>query len=190
MADLLTEHGLAVSGVASQRPLGAVNGTRFFNNDTGVLEIFDELHGGWHPVAGVVAEEVTFTETAGAGVYTGSVNLPAGATLIDVMISAIALWAATTSATMVVGDGTDDDGYFTGVNLKATDLLAGESLSLAIAGGKGGAYLINSHVSPRYSATARNIIGKVTTVGAAGSTGRTRMVVLYALPKVKASIKV
>jgi hypothetical protein len=110
--------------------------------------------------------------------------------LIDVIISAVALWAATTSATMVVGDATDDDGYFTGVNLKATDLLVGESLSLAIAGGKGGAYLANSHVSPRYSATARNIIGKVTTVGAAGSTGRTRMVVLYALPKVKAATKV
>ena len=190
MADLLTEHGLAVSGPSSQRPLGAVNGTRYFNNDSGVLEIFDELHGGWHPVAGVVGEEVAFTETNGAGVYTGTINLPPGATLIDVIVSAVALWAATTSATMVVGDATDDDGYFTGVNLKATDLLAGETISLAIAGGKGGAYLLNSHVSPRYSATARNIIGKVTTVGAAGTTGRTRMTVIYALPKVKAATKV
>lgn len=127
----------------------------------------------------VQAAEATFTETDGAGTYTGTIALPAGATLLDVIINGVALWMATTSATLIVGDGTDDDGYYTGVNLKATDLLAGESLSFALAGGKAGAYIANSQVSPRYSATARNIIGKVTTVGAAGNAGRTRMTVLY-----------
>jgi hypothetical protein len=82
---------------------------------------------------------------------------------------------------MIVGDGTDPDGYFTAVNLKATDLLAGESISFALAGGKAGAYIANSQVSPRYSAAARTITGSVTTVGTTATTGRTRMIVLYTL---------
>lgn len=130
---------------------------------------------------GVRAVERTFTETTGAGTYTADVALPAGATLIDIIVNAVALWDTTTSATMIVGDGTDPDGYYTAVNLKATDLLAGESISFALAGGKAGAYIANSQVSPRYSATARTITGSVTTVGAAGSAGRTRMVVIYTM---------
>lgn len=127
----------------------------------------------------VYAPEVTFTETTGAGTYTGSVVVPAGATILDVVINGVALWTATTSATMKVGDVADDDGYFTGIDLKATDLLAGESLSFDAAGGKAGAYIANSQVSPRYSASERTISGIVTTVGAAGNAGRTRMTVVY-----------
>lgn len=128
----------------------------------------------------VQAQEVTFTEN-GAGTYTGAVTLPAGATLHDIIINGVVLWAAATSAVLEVGDGTDPDGYYTNVNLKATDLLAGESLSFALAGGKAGAYIANSQVSPRYSATARTISGVVTSVGA-GTAGRTRMTVVYSVP--------
>ena len=127
----------------------------------------------------VVCVERTFVEN-GAGTYTGAVVVPAGATILDIIVNGVALWAAGTSATMIVGD-TDDDGFYTGVNLKATDLLAGESLSFSHAGGKAGAYIANSQVSPRYSASARTINGIVTSVGA-GTTGRTRMLVIYALP--------
>lgn len=126
--------------------------------------------------------EFAFTESDGAGIYTGSADLPAGATLLDIVVNGVALWAATTSATLKIGDTTDDDGYYTAVNLKATDLLAGESLSFAFAGGKAGAYIANSQVSPRYSATARTIAAVVTTVGAAGATGVTRVSVIYAKP--------
>lgn len=129
----------------------------------------------------VVASEITFAEDGVAGVYTGSVVLPAGATVIDIVVNGVVLWGAGTSATMKVGDGADDDGFYTGVNLKATDLLAGESISFALAGGKAGAYIANSQVSPRYSAAARTISGIVTTVGTTSSVGRTRMTVLYTL---------
>ena len=54
--------------------------------------------------------------------------------------------------------------------------------SFALAGGKAGAYIANSQVSPRYSASARTISGVVTTVGASGTTGRTRMTVYWSLP--------
>src|SRR5690349_18261250 len=84
----------------------------------------------------VVAEEVTFTETTGAGTYTGSVTVPAGATIVDIQIHSTALWTATTSATLKVGDAADDDGWYTGVKLKATDLLVGEVIRFASTVGK------------------------------------------------------
>lgn len=130
------------------------------------------------------AAEVTFTE-AGAGTYTGGVVVPAGATVVDIIVTAVTLWTAATSATLKVGD-TDDDGFFIGVDLKATDLLAGESLSFAQAGGKGGAYVAATHANGRYSASQRTINGIVTSVGA-GTGGRTRMTVIYSKP-VTASI--
>lgn len=123
--------------------------------------------------------EITFTETSGAGVWTGTVSLPAGATIHDIIINGVALWTSQTSATMKVGDGVDDDGYYTGIDLKATDLLAGESLSLALAGGKQGAYVANSQVSPRYNAAASSVIGVITKVGTSGTAGRTRMLVIW-----------
>lgn len=132
--------------------------------------------------------EITIAEDGAAGVYTGSVVLPAGATVLDILVNGVALWTAGTSATLKVGDAADDDGFFTGVNLKATDLLAGESLSFALAGGKAGAYIANSQVSPRYSATERTISAIVTTVGTAASTGRTRVVVLFTTAQVARTI--
>lgn len=128
----------------------------------------------------VASQEVTFTETAGAGTYTGAVAVPAGATILDIIVNGVALWDNAGAVTMKVGD-TDDDGFYTGIDLKATDLLAGESISFALAGGKAGAYIANSQVSPRYSASARTINGIITTASTGGSTGRTRMVVVYAV---------
>lgn len=130
----------------------------------------------------VVAAERTFTETAGAGVYTGTVSLPAGATLLDVIVNGVALWDNAGTAVMTVGDAGAAAGYYTGVNLKATDLLAGESLSFALAGGKAGTYIANSQVSPRYSATTRDIVGVITTASTGGTAGRTRMTVVYSAP--------
>lgn len=114
-----------------------------------------------------------------AGVYTSSITLPAGSHLSNIFVEGVALWNNGTSATLKVGDATVDDGYFTGVNLKATDLLAGESLSFDFAGGKAGSYIANSQVSPRYSATDRVISAIVTTVGTVPTTGSTRLVVLW-----------
>lgn len=150
----------------------------------------------------VRSQEVTFTETTGAGVYTGSVSLPAGATLLDVIVHNTALWTAATSATMKVGDATDDDGFFAGIDLKATDLLAAESINFTHPGGKQGADIdaidvggeggaaasANVHVRRRYLAAARVVSGIVTTVGTTGNAGRTRMTVVYALPSVAADI--
>jgi hypothetical protein len=135
-------------------------------------------------LAEVHAQEITFTETGGALTYTGSVTIPAGSTILDIIVNGVALWDNSGAVTMKVGDVADDDGYFTAVNLKATDLLAGESISFESAGGKAGAYIANSQVSPRYSASQRVISGIITTASTGGSAGRTRMTVIWVEPAV------
>ena len=142
----------------------------------------NKLDGIAAPAGLVVAEEVLYTEN-GAGTYAGSVTVPAGATILDIKVRSTVLWAAATSAAMEVGDVTDPDGWFTAIDLKATDLLVGEEISFDQTGGKQGAYLNNTTGlrSAAYAATARVITGSVVSVGA-GTTGRTRMLVLYTLP--------
>lgn len=137
-------------------------------------------------LAEVHAQEVTFTETGGALTYTGSVDIPAGSTIIDIIVNGVALWDNSGAVTMIVGDNIDDNGYYTGINLKATDLLAGESISFSHQGGKGGAYFVgtNTHVAPRYSSAARTVSGIITTASTGGSAGRTRMTVLWVEPAV------
>ncbi len=136
-------------------------------------------------------QSVLFTE-AGAGTYTGTIALPAGAIIVDVIITAGALWAAATSAVMIVGDATDPNGFFDAVNLKATDLLAGESINFCHTGGKEGADVdapdAATHIRRRWLAAARNVVGKVTSVGA-GTTGRTYMTVVYTVPVLGAAVK-
>lgn len=117
-----------------------------------------------------------------AGVYTATVTLPAGSHLQDILVEGIALWNNGTSATLNVGDAGAAGGYYSGVNLKATDLLVGESLSFAFAGGKAGSYIANSQVSPRYSATERILTYVLTTVGTVPTTGETRIQTIYSTP--------
>ena len=132
----------------------------------------------------IVAKEITFEED-GAGTYTGSVTLPAGSTIVNVIVHAVALWTAGTSAVLIVGDAADPNGFFDAVNLKASDLLAGEGIDFAHTGGKEGADVdapaAAVAVRRRYLATERVVKGKVTSVGA-GTAGRTRITVLYTKP--------
>lgn len=135
---------------------------------------------------GVVTKEYLFTETAvAAGTITGTVSIPAGATLLDVSLHAIAVWDSSGAVTAIVGDVADDNGIFTGVNLKATDLTAGQTISAAggtgTSGGKEGADIIATHWNRRYLATARDVSCIVTLASTGGTAGRTRFRVTYAL---------
>lgn len=142
----------------------------------------------------VTRKGIVFTENATSLTYTATVAIPAGATLHDIQIDAGALWGAGT-ATMTVGDTADDDGYFTGVNLKATDLLVGEQLrigSSVLWGGKEGVYLVAatgrrgpvaSNFGGKYVAGS-NILITVTTTAPAATAGRTYATVTYSQPDV------
>lgn len=143
-------------------------------------------------IAPVVMEMRTLTETTGAGVYTASITVPAAALIVDIKLWSTALWTATTSATGKIGDVATDDGWFTGINLKATDLLVGEEINFVQTGGKEGVYLVlaTGLRSKAYAATARVVSCIVTTVGGAGNAGRSFFAVLYTLPTTSAATKV
>jgi hypothetical protein len=136
----------------------------------------------------VLAESLYFVEN-GAGTYTGTVVIPAGATLIDVIVHADALWTASSSAALIVGDTVDDDGIYAAVDLKSTDLLAEEGLSFAYPAGQFGADVVMdyasvatigaSYIKRRQLSTGRTMQAKVTSVGA-GTGGRTRVTFVYA----------
>jgi len=136
--------------------------------------------------AGRHERELTFTETAGAGTWTGTVALPAGSWLEDVVIEAVAVWDSETSATLDAGlSATDPDGLFASVNLKATDLTAAQTISFHHRGGKGGALMAGSdtHVNSLYIATAESVIVTVVKTGTTGTAGRTRVLVTYVVPE-------
>lgn len=183
---VVSEHGCDISGTTAQRPTKAAVGARYFDTTLGLMLFWTGT--AWRPSGGVVVEERTFTETAGAGTYTATVNLPAGATILDVQVHGIALWNASGACSLVVGDGAAANGFFTATDLKATDLLAGEANTIEHPGGKAGTY-IASEQRVLYSAAARDVIGVVSAAGTAGTAGRTRLVVVYAMPNSVAAVK-
>jgi len=172
-----------ISSIATQVPFGYALGIITGGNTEAIAV---KVH--FDPLACcgdvVQAKEITFVEE-GAGVYTGSVTIPAGATINNVVVHAVALWDAATSATLIVGDVADPNGFFDAVDLKATNLLAGESIDFAHTGGVEGADVdapaAAVEVRRRYLAGPRVVTGEVTSVGA-GTAGRTRITVTYSKP--------
>lgn len=131
--------------------------------------------------AEVNALEVTFTETSGSGVYTGTVIVPANSWLIDIKIWNAVYWDNAGTAAMIVGDGVDPNGWYDAIDLKATDIVPNEVIDFENPGGKVGAYIVvaTGQRSTMYSALERVVTGEITTSSTGGTAGRTRMLVLY-----------
>jgi len=127
------------------------------------------------------SNRMRFVEGDAAGTHDASVSLPAGSMLIDIIVAGVSLWASAGDSLLTVGDTDDPDGFYTGVDLEATDLLAGESLSFALAGGKAGAYIANSQVTPRYYPTGTDIVASVLTDAAGGEAGETIVDVIWSI---------
>lgn len=127
---------------------------------------------------------VKYSDDSGAGAagtYSVTVTQPGGSTLLDIVVTAISLWNAGTSADGIVG-AADPDGWFTSMDMKATDMLATESIAFALAGGLAGAYIANSATTLRYSAADRDITLSIVCAGTAATTGETIMDVLWFWP--------
>lgn len=148
----------------------------------------------------VITKSCLLTENGAGTSYTATFAIPAGAVLHNIRVIAQALWNGT-SASLKVGDTADDDGYFVGVDLKATDLLVGEVLSAEdgdLWGGKNGAYLVaasgrrgpTSSNFGQYYAAGSNITAIVTPGAADGSAGRTLVEVEYSIPTAVAQVTV
>ncbi len=143
------------------------------------------------------ARSVTFTEDATSTTHTGTIVIPAGSYLLDIQIIPVVLWTDS-SAALIVGDATDDDGWFSTTQLDTTDLVIGERLAAASDnnwGGVNGAYLTTAgRFGPAtgsgaggYYSSEGSVIGKITVSSPSAAAGRTRMVVIYATPDVTAA---
>jgi hypothetical protein len=144
---------------------------------------------------GVFSETIVFDSIGAAGTYTGDITLPAGHMIENIIVHNVTACNAGTSAVLEVGDysdattAIDADGFFNDIDVK-TALAAGESVDFYRTAAKQGAYLpyttdgqnAASKVNKRYSATARIIRGKITTVGTASTTGKQLMTVIYTVP--------
>lgn len=179
MAELATLNGLTAS-VAELNIMDGVTATKDEINKV------DGLPAGAYII---VVEERTFTETAGAGTYTATVNIPAGSTILDVIWRNTALWTATTSATMKAGLAADDDMFFTGVDVKAAPAVDGTGGFGGISCAQGDAGAGAATGSTVYNAAAVVLTASVITVGAAGNAGRSRLLVMYATPVAVAASK-
>ena len=132
-----------------------------------------------------------------AGVYTLDILLPAYAVLLDYVIHWEALWTAGTSTTGEVGfysvvDGVidaviDADDIYKAIDMKATDMAAGEAWSLNFAGGQhgdlAGVVATQDKLVDVADTVDRFIRFKVTTVGTVGTAGLTYAYAIYALPE-------
>ena len=155
---------------------------------------------------GVTAKSVSFTEDGSGTSYIGTVPIPAGSQLLDIIFVTGVLWDGT-SASLIIGDDDDGNGFLEATNLKATDLLVGEQFRLSAHGsisaesgqtlGKEGAYIVNTtgrvgqttaDAPAGWYTTANNIIATITPGAADGSAGRSYMTVIYTTPTAIASV--
>jgi len=153
---------------------------------------------GWQPISSIafgqgsiLTKIVAFTENATNTIHTGTVVLPPNSWLHAIQVLSSVLWGAA-AASMNVGDSASATGYFSGVNLKATDLLVGEVLDTEASelwGAKQGAYLVaaTGQRGPvatnfgRWYPAGSNIVGVVTVTTPSVAVGRTFMVVTYSV---------
>ena len=157
-------------------------------------DVIEILPASGSPSTGLVfSKTVSFTENATNTIHTGTVEIPAGATLHNIQFVNTVLWGAT-SASLDIGDDDVADGWFDGINCKATDLLVGEVLDISNAenwGAKQGAYLVASTGrkgrttagidSGIYYGAASEVIGVMTVGTPAVTTGRSKMTVTYSV---------
>lgn len=148
----------------------------------------------------IVSKTVAFVEDATSTTSTGTVVIPAGATLVDIVVTSSVLWSKASSR-FTCGDAQSANGWFTSTNLNATDLLVGEALRAAGGtaswGGVNGTYLVSAtgvfgqatatKAGPYY-VTAGSVIGVVTVTPGAGTAGRTFMTVTYSVGQTTAPV--
>lgn len=139
--------------------------------------------------------DATDGHTVAVGTSTCTIELPAGATLLDIQVQNVVLWDAGTSTTLQVGDDDDPNGWFDSPDLQSTDLLVGEVLSAMhgdLWGGVTGDYLVTATGqrgrttagvdSGNYLGAATEVVATAVTVGTVPTEGTTKITVFYVQP--------
>ncbi len=140
------------------------------------------------PLGPVVSAQMDFIETAGAGVYTATLVLPAGSMVQNLWVINRVLWTAGGStATLNVRNTATANAYITATTLHAVNFLSTNVLDTWKH--IGNAALSTTFESLSYPA-GTTITATVTTTGAGGAVGSTSVIVIYAVPPVSVASKV
>jgi hypothetical protein len=144
--------------------------------------------------------QLTFTQTAGDGTYTGSVALPAGAVLLDIIVANGADWDG--AAFLEIGDGGDAQGFLLGAEIQSGGATWNDGVARPFVGLASSLFLRESVVGTQlgnyYDNTTQSTVrsypsgGTITaTVTQTGGTtvGRTGVTVVYAVPPATAATK-
>lgn len=126
----------------------------------------------WSEEGNLVSRRITFEETAGAGVYTGTLVIPAGGVVHSILTETTAAWDAATTLM--------DAGYTGNLTSfsSAVDVDAAGNNAAVEGWSNGGAMLPGEG----YFAAGTTLTFAVTTTGAGGTTGRMFIVVTYSVP--------
>lgn len=145
------------------------------------------------PAGVVVAQEAAFTQVAGNKTHTATFTIPAGATILDVIVTNTAVWDSGTTAVLNIGTSGDPDSFFAAVDLKTVPA-AGKSINFAHPGASNGGASVpeidggagNTQLGATnaflYKATAQTVTAVVVDTNVSGAAGRTRVTILYSLP--------
>jgi hypothetical protein len=122
-------------------------------------------------------KEVTFEETEGAGTYTALIAQPPGSTLIDLIFTSSALWDGTGDALAQA----DFEGLIDEFNSWWSAGLALSSVpgaAMSTSPGPG-----HSQIADKlYTGVGQNIEVRITKPNATGTSGRSRALMIYAVP--------
>lgn len=147
----------------------AVDSTSLVGTGATVQAVFEELDDAIAALLAqgqVISRSLSFTETAAAGTYTGTIALPAGAILHSVVWETTVAWAADTSVL---------DAGFTG-----TGTAYGNDIDVDAVGGDQ-IFGLDTEDSDDFPA-GTNFLAVLVTTGTGGTTGRTRVSITYSVP--------
>lgn len=131
---------------------------------------------------------MAFTETVAGLVYTGSVSIPAGARVLDILVETSAAWTAAT-ADLDVGDSDATDALASALDVSAVAYQSGNTLlggtAWGDAGGNGDTYAGGTAGGTGKLYPAGDVLTAVITATVPGGpTGHTAVTVLYEFPGV------
>ncbi len=152
-----------------------------FQTDKGVVSVWEERVIGFGDLSAAGATP------AAAGVYTMvPITIPAGATILDIRVTTEVLWNSGTTDVLLLGDTEDPNGFYDAVDLSTGgDLEVNEVLNFdnVTEHAVPGVYLVDAtNLKNVYRAAATEVTAIITTVGTMATTGKTRILVNYAVP--------
>lgn len=115
----------------------------------------------------VLAQQISLAVATGTGAVSGSVYLPIGSRIVDILVDTTTVWNSATSDTLSVGSAAAGTQFASGVDVKTSAVRVRPTFTAA------------QLAAMASVAAPTQIFATVTQVGAAATTGATTVTILY-----------